>query len=133
MLDTTTRSRGRRIELIAPFTYTGRQISVIEISPPKFDHVLRWGQGQITSGLTLLAEMTGLSEGALRNMEYPDAEFVLRAFMDVLPASIRQDIEGGAITLAGQPQAANASPTNLMPVEDDGDDSTGFDVEGRAI
>ena len=132
MADTTTRGRGRRIELISPITYTGRTINVIEISAPKFDHVLRWGQGQITSGLTLLAEMTGLTEGTLRQMEYPDAEYVLKAFMDILPASIRQDIERGTITLTGAPPAVDASPTHLTPVDDDGDTGSGFDVGAAA-
>ena len=50
MVDTTTRGRGRRIELISPITYTGRTISVIEISAPKFDHVLRWGKARSQAG-----------------------------------------------------------------------------------
>jgi hypothetical protein len=27
----------------------------------------------------------GLTEGTLRQMEYPDAEYVLKAFMEILP------------------------------------------------
>jgi hypothetical protein len=65
-------------------------------------------------------------------MEYPDTEYVLKAFMDTLPASIRQDIERGTITLTGAPPAVDASPTHLTPVDDDGDSGTGFDVGAAA-
>jgi hypothetical protein len=132
MADTTTRTRGRRIELLAPFSYAGHKIDVIDIKPPKFDHVLRWQARQLFNGLTLLAEMTGLTEGALRQMEYPDAEIVLKAFMDSLPSLIRDDINSGEAPMS----VAAASQVGLTPVDDDDDAAsvpgTGFNVEGRA-
>jgi hypothetical protein len=109
MTDTTSRRRARRIELISPVTYAGKAISAVEIAPPRLDHVIRWGQGQITGSLTLLAELTGLSEGALRQLEYPDADDAAQpAFMMILPAMIRNDIGAdGHAHVIRQPRRAH--------------------------
>src|SRR4249919_547318 len=83
------------------------------IAPARLDHVIRWGQGQIAGSLTLLAELSGLSEGALRQLEYPDVDDVLAAFMAVLPPMIRTDIERGAVPLATPEGTAADVP--IMP------------------
>src|SRR5262245_55194649 len=131
MTDTTTRGRGRKIELIAPITYAGNTISELMIAPARLDHVIRWGQGQIGGSLALLAELSGLSEGALRQIEYPDADDVLAAVMAVLPAMIRTDIERGAVPLATPEGAANVPivPRAPLATEEEEDASPGFDAD----
>src|SRR5262249_36742413 len=138
MTDTTTRRRGRRIELIAPITYAGTTISEVMIAPARLDHVIRWGQGQIAGSLALLAELSGLSEGALRQIEYPDADDVLAAFMAVLPAMIRSDIERGAVPHASEgaadvPIMPRAPLAAVEPVaEEEEDAGPGFDAGAAA-
>ena len=105
------------------------------IAPPRLDHVIRWGQGQITGSLTLLAELTGLSEGALRQLEYPDADDVLAAFMMILPAMIRSDIERGTVTLtsSGPAEAPRAPLAAVEPAAEEEDDAgPGFDAGAAA-
>src|SRR5262245_8625597 len=139
MTDTTTRGRGRRIELIAPISYAGNTISEVMIAPARLDHVIRWGQGQIAGSLALLAELSGLSEGALRQLEYPDADDVLAAFMAILPPVIRTDIERGAIPLATPQRAAEVPIMPRAPLaagepvaEEEEDAGPGFDAGAAA-
>ena len=91
------RKGGRSVELLMPFEHLGKTVDVIHIKPVLFDHTLRWQQGEFTSSLALLAALTGERETTLRLLRYPDADRVLAAMFDMLPAAIQADINAGQI------------------------------------
>jgi hypothetical protein len=152
-----TANGGRRVYFYVLQRLTGREVSNVTIKPCQLDHLMRWRDGQIESSLSLLAQLTGLSELELRQITFPDAERLLNAFLEVLPSTIRDDIESGRNPAGAasmpdfsepiEPQPEYPPETPPMPsrngdpsftdaqrealamagAEDDDDESTGFD------
>lgn len=134
--ETVTRTGSRKVELFVPIKRAGKTLDVIEIASAKLDHVVRWGEGKIKGSLALLVELSGLDEGTLRELTYPDADRVLSAFMASLPPSIRNDIDNGVHPLATQESAPSASPVPWPGDADMTDAATvgagpGFDLGER--
>jgi hypothetical protein len=103
MSETLTRDGGRRIELFVPVEFAKKKIDAVTIKPVKLDHFLRWESGEISSALALLSELSGLQQAALRQINYPDIERVMAAFVNMLPAKIAENIDRGEVPIAGSP------------------------------
>jgi len=103
----TTKSKlgGTTVELFIPYEVDGKQITEVVIAPFCFDHTLRWMQGKFgeSAALTLMVEVTGLTERQLRQLRYPDTDRVQQEFMRMLPDDIRNDITNGKVPVP-QPQ-----------------------------
>jgi len=97
------------VELLTPLHHQGREITEIVISPPGFEHVIRWGLQEIPSTLALLAELTGLPEKLLRMITYPDVDRVMLAFTALMPATIQADFSKGTRPFA--------TPIDELPVD----------------
>ena len=98
---TTMRRNGAWIvELITPIKDRTREITSVEINPPDFDTVIRWGRGEIPSTLALLAELSNLPEVLLRSLVYPDVDRIMTALVFVVPQIIKEDLENAAKPLA---------------------------------
>jgi hypothetical protein len=107
------RKGGRSVELLIPFEHLGKTVDVIHLKPVMFDHTLRWQQGEFSSSLALLAALTDERETTLRLLRYPDADRVLAAMFDMLPAAIQADINTGQI-----PRGDNRPPARSdEPIE----------------
>lgn len=123
MSETLTRDGGRRIELFVPVEFAKKKIDAVRIRPVKLDHFLRWESGEISTALALLSELSGLQQAALRQINYPDIERVMGAFVAMLPAKIAENINRGEVPIAGQPtvplspvqQAAAEEPQAAAP------------------
>jgi hypothetical protein len=123
MSETWMRDGGRRIELFVPVEFLKQKIDAVTIKPVKLDHFIRWESGEISTALALLSELTGLQQAALRQINYPDIERVMAAFVSMLPAKIAANIERGEVPVAGNPtvplspvqQAAMESETQPPP------------------
>lgn len=128
-----TRTASRKIELFVPIKRAGKTLDVIEIASAKLDHVVRWGEGKIKGSLALLVELSGLDEGTLRELTYPDADRVLSAFMASLPPSIRNDIDSGVHPISQQsPVASDLAPEEIDQPAPGDDAGPGFDLgEGK--
>jgi hypothetical protein len=113
------RKGGRSVELLIPFEHLGKTVDAIHLKPILFDHTLRWQQGEFPSSLALLAALTGEREPTLRLLRYPDADRVLAAMFDMLPAAIQADINAGQIPRGdGSPRAAPpAADEPAEPIE----------------
>lgn len=98
--DTLRRDGGWTVELITPVKTGQGDVSIIDISPPSFNHVIRWGSDEIPSTLALLSELSGVSEATLKALTYPDVNRVMKAFYEVLPPELRSQFEKGAKPLA---------------------------------
>ena len=103
MSETWARDGGRRIELFVPVEFLRVKIDAVTIKPVKLDHFLRWESGEISTALALLSELTGLQQAALRQINYPDIERVMAAFVNMLPAKIAENIDRGEVPVAGNP------------------------------
>lgn len=99
-MDTIRRNGGMRIELLSAIRAGDQDIDALEIRPFELDHTIRWGRGEITSTLGLLAELTGVPEAALRRISQADVDRVMLAFCTMMPAKIREDFEAGSRPLA---------------------------------
>src|SRR5262245_6902093 len=93
------------VELTVPVEYAGQAIDRVDIAPARFDHRLRYDEGLIPSTLALLCELTGLAEGALRQISITDMERVAGAFMLVLPPHIAADVRKGSFRRVFVPRA----------------------------
>jgi hypothetical protein len=83
------------VELVHPLAAKSGTLTEITINPVNLDQVIRWGRGDISSSLQLMAEMTGQPERLLRQLVYPDVDRVTLAFMNVLPDSVTKGISEG--------------------------------------
>jgi hypothetical protein len=110
------RKGGRSVELLMPFEHLGKTVDVIHLKPVLFDHTLRWQQGEFPSSLALLAVLSGERETTLRLLRYPDADRVLAAMFDMLPAAIQADINAGQIPRGDDSRPA-AQPVADVPIE----------------
>src|SRR5262245_22960669 len=96
MTDTATapaRRRGRLIGLMAPVMFDNRPVHELIIAPVRIDHTLRWLQGEINGIHALLSELSGLPQEVIRQIEYPDYDVVMAAFLASLPPEIRNNLE----------------------------------------
>jgi hypothetical protein len=114
------RKGGRSVELLIPFEHSGKTVDVIHLKPVLFDHTLRWQQGEFPSSLALLAVLSGERETTLRLLRYPDADRVLAAMFDMLPAAIQADINAGQIPRSdgSRPAAPAEEPTEPTEPEE---------------
>jgi hypothetical protein len=103
MSETWSRDGGRRIELFFPVEFLKVKIDTVIIKPVKLDHFLRWESGEISTALALLSELTSLQQAALRQINYPDIERVMAAFVSMLPTKIAENINRGEVPVAGNP------------------------------
>jgi hypothetical protein len=137
-METHLKSGGRRVELFAPYTSSGKQITAIEIAPVKLDHVIRWDERKYTSQLMLLSELSGLPEMTLRQMTYPDVDRVLTAFWGMLPPAILNNLSLVTASPMAPPPAEEVDPelatmqavsrSNVVPIDDEQTPRTGFSV-----
>jgi hypothetical protein len=115
------RKGGRSVELLIPFEHLGKTVDVIHLKPVLFDHTLRWQQGEFPSSLALLATLSGERETTLRLLRYPDADRVLAAMFDMLPAAIQADINAGQIPRGnGSRPAPQPADVPIEPAEPEG-------------
>lgn len=120
--DTLKRDYSWSVELIHPLRVSGKSVTEIDIRPPEFDHVIRWGTGEIPATLALLSELSGVSEAALRTLRYPDVDRVMLAFANVIKSTpIITDFEKGSRPLATPKPAPQdgEQPVEVMPGVDD--------------
>ena len=109
------RDGGRRVHFFVTQTPMGKQLQYVDVDPCRLDHVLRWNDGQIESSLMLLSELTRLTEFELQHLTFPDADRLMAAFLEVLPETIRDDINAGRRPVAtGSPAPAPAEPDEDM-------------------
>lgn len=123
---------GRTIELFVPIEHLGgKKITEIAFGPIRFDHTLRWQEGQLSSVLTLMAEVSGLDEVTLRQLAYPDADRVMEAFISMLPPEIRENL-GGRVTPPPTPIDDQPKPPTPQQEFPDGPDpgGTGMNLDG---
>ena len=118
MSETWTRDGGRRIELFVPVEFIKQKIDAVTIKPVKLDHFIRWQSGEISTALALLSELTGLQQAALRQINYPDIERVMAAFVSMLPARIAANIEREEVPIAGNPTVP-LSPVQQAALEEE--------------
>lgn len=91
-----TRKGERRVELYVPLEGLGPQpIESITFKAVTLDQVLRWQSGEINGVLALASELSNLQEPFLRQITYPDAQFVMDEFMAHIPETIRASIAEG--------------------------------------
>lgn len=133
---------GRRVNLLIPFKAKKPnneeiQVTAVDIGPVEIDHVMLFNEGRYENSLALLASMCGIPVPVLRKIKYPDADRVLGAFMDMLPASIRLQIEAGQIPMPkGMAEAQQQQPAGgtsdladgVQPRPDDDESGPGFDM-----
>jgi hypothetical protein len=112
------RDGGRRIELFVPVEFAKKKIDAVAIKPLKLDHFLRWESGEISTALALLSELTGLQQAALRQINYPDIERVMGAFVSMLPTKIAENINRGEVPVAGNPTVP-ISPVQQAAIEEE--------------
>lgn len=120
MSETLLRDGGRRIELFVPVEYAKKKIDAVTIKPVKLDHFLRWESGEIATALALLSELSGLQQAALRQINYPDIERVMGAFVGMLPAKIAENINRGEVPVAGSP-TVSLSPVQQAAMDEGGE------------
>jgi len=138
---TNNKTGGRTIELFIPFELDGKTVDRITLSPFRFGDMLRWTEGEFKNSFALLVEMSGVSEGVIRNLRYPDADRMMEAFLAMLPNDLRDDIANGRIPVAsGEVQAQDvpaqeteeqheAERVNMRgPGEPLPEDESGFDL-----
>jgi hypothetical protein len=118
MSETWSRDGGRRIELFVAVEFLKAKIDAVTIRPVKLDHLLRWESGEISTALALLSELTGLQQAALRQINYPDIERVMAAFVNMLPAKIAENINRGEVPVAGNPTVP-LSPVQQAALEEE--------------
>jgi hypothetical protein len=118
MNETWSRDGGRCIELFVPIEFLKAKIDAVTIRPVKLDHFLRWESGEISTALALLSELTGLQQAALRQINYPDIERVMAAFVNMLPAKIAENINRGEVPVAGNPTVP-LSPVQQAALEEE--------------
>jgi hypothetical protein len=107
-IDILRRHGGWCIELQYPLhSHTG-EITAIEIRRPTADVIIRWGDRQIHSTLGLLTELCGVPENVLRQLPSDDFDRVLFALLNILPGSLKSELQEG-----GRPLA---TPDELLPV-----------------
>ena len=111
------RDGGRHIELFVPVEFLKQKVDAVTIKPVKLDHFIRWESGEIATALALLSELSGLQQTALRQINYPDIERVMAAFVSMLPAKIAANIERGEVPVAGQPTVGEFRRVQAEPVE----------------
>jgi hypothetical protein len=116
--ETWSRDGGRRIELFVPIEFLKRKIDAVTIKPCKLDHFIRWENGEISTALALLSELTGLQQAELRQINYPDIERVMAAFVSMLPAKIAANIDRGEVPISGNPTVP-LSPIQQAALEDE--------------
>lgn len=98
---------GRTVELFLPFEHKGKKVKAITFSPIRFDHTLRWQNGEWKSVLGLMAAVADVDEEALRNVAYPDTDRMMDAFVGMLPSEIRDTL--------GTNQTASMPPPPPQP------------------
>jgi hypothetical protein len=118
MNETWSRDGGRCIELFVPIEFLKAKIDAVTIRPVKLDHFLRWESGEISTALALLSELTGLQQAVLRQINYPDIERVMAAFVNMLPAKIAENINRGEVPVAGNPTVP-LSPAQQAALEEE--------------
>lgn len=131
---------GRRIDLLLPFDWAGVRREAIELRPVVLDDQIRWQEGWFATPLALLAELSDIDEGSLRQLRFPDADRVMMEFTFHLPALIADDIANGRSPaemrqvppgtdtypeVPPEPLAPPERPADYIPgIDDDG----GFDI-----
>ena len=107
------------VELRFPLKHQNAEIKAIEIHRPNADQVIRWRQGIYPSVLAFLAQMCGVQERLLRQLDSDDFDRVLFAFMNCMPSAIKDDLEGSQKPLATPDDELNAAEP--APVADQRD------------
>lgn len=138
MAERTTVRRGRIVDLIAPINVGGETVAEVHIRPVNLGIVEDWGKGLIPGARALLSLLTQLDSNALRQLEYPDVDEVMRSFYSVLPDVIRDDVMNGRVEASEEEPAGEAIDETLwqpgqaaapdQPAETE-ERRTGFDVE----
>lgn len=103
------------VELLVPLKHNDKEVAEITIQSPGFEHVIRWGRGEIPSTLALLAELCDLPEKLLRTIKYPDVDRVMLAFTAMMPPMIQADFQKGEKPLASEEEEL---PADAPPVVD---------------
>lgn len=94
---TQTKRGSRIIELFVPFEWDGHKVRVIELGPFRYDHFLRWQEGEFKSAHELLVELSHKPETYVRQLCYPDTDRIMAAFIDMVPPMIQTDIAKGLV------------------------------------
>ena len=102
-----------------PLKHQSGEIAAIEIRRPRADQVIRWSAYQISSVLALLSELCGLPERLLRQLPTHDFDRVMLALGQVLPASIKAEMDEGKRLLATPDE--ELPPEKMTPVLDQQD------------
>ena len=110
----------RVVRLYLPFEFNKKKIDRVTIKAVQLDHVMRWQAGEFNRALSFLASLTGMQETCLRMLRYPDADRVIAAFLEMLPAEIRNQVAAGEVPLpapsvAREEQAWGPVPQPLAP------------------
>lgn len=124
---------GRSIELYLPFEHDGKQITKVEFQPITLGHMLAWQEGEYKSSMTLMTQLAKMDDFAMRLLRIPDADRVMSAFMDMLPATMRDDVQNGRVPTKQGAPIMEAPPEHK---EDDLDlanppDEADFDLEDK--
>ena len=113
------RDGSRKVELLIPFEHLGLKYDSVLLRPVLFDHVLRWQAGEFRNAVHLLSALTGQQESTLRMLRYPDADRVIAAMIEMLPAEIRRDLIEGKIPIKfaepSQGEEGEAAPQPAEP------------------
>jgi len=72
------------VRLLNPFLFDGKRVAMIDVRPPRFDHVEAYFSKRI-SRMALFAEMTDVAEAALAALRWADSERVIAACHALCP------------------------------------------------
>lgn len=131
---------GRTVELFLPFDVDGKKVEAITFSPVRFDHTIRWREGEWKSILGLMAALAEVDEKILRSLAYPDTDRVMGVFVDMLPPEIRGTITEREQVVADQPEpmipTATPQPSAappFPPFQPPQMNGNGLDAEGHPL
>src|SRR5580765_8212745 len=99
MTMTSTREGGRIIQLLRPFKWKGRTYRAVSFAPVRLDQAIKFQDSEYDTALELAAELAGMKLECLRQLTYPDADIVLRAFVDMLPEHMQAAIADATVPL----------------------------------
>ena len=88
------------VELMYPLKHQSGEITAIEIRRPRADQVIRWREGTYVSILAFLSELSNVGERQLRQLDSEDFDRVIFAFMNSMPASVKDDLTATTKPLA---------------------------------
>lgn len=99
---TTDKAGGRTVQLLLPFTYMGKQVAEVAFSAFRLEHLLRFNEGAWSRPgvgawpvlFAMMTELSGQRPEVLKQLRYPDVDNVVKAFLDLLPAEVRDAVTG---------------------------------------